>query len=209
MKGLRLTIARQTVSSILDTLGDDDFFNIIAVSSCRLLLKNMFGFPLSAVCSSAVQSRDPLCGAVFERNTGPSWQNQQRRESLIMWITSFFNRSFLSHVRCDPSALPGTPGQAVCQRDRAAGRSFVRSLHNPQWCEFHRSKVWQKLNKAWIPLKGVPKQFSWVYCSVPVDFVACINNFLWSDSFIDRFVWLRRNKWVCVPQLWQMHYIPI
>nr|XP_014038635.1 unnamed protein product [Salmo salar] len=32
MKGLRLTIARQTVSSILDTLGDDDFFNVIAVS---------------------------------------------------------------------------------------------------------------------------------------------------------------------------------
>lgn len=35
MKGLRLTIARQTVSSILDTLGDDDFFNIIAVSPHR------------------------------------------------------------------------------------------------------------------------------------------------------------------------------
>ncbi len=33
MKGLRLTIARQTAASILDTLGDDDFFNIIAVSS--------------------------------------------------------------------------------------------------------------------------------------------------------------------------------
>lgn len=32
MKGLRLTIAKQTVSSILDTLGDDDFFNIITVS---------------------------------------------------------------------------------------------------------------------------------------------------------------------------------
>ncbi|KAG8432001.1 hypothetical protein GDO86_017852 [Hymenochirus boettgeri] len=30
MKGVRLTIAKQTVSSILDTLGDDDFFNIIA-----------------------------------------------------------------------------------------------------------------------------------------------------------------------------------
>ncbi|XP_027691684.1 voltage-dependent calcium channel subunit alpha-2/delta-3 [Vombatus ursinus] len=30
MKGLCLTIAKQTVSSILDTLGDDDFFNIIA-----------------------------------------------------------------------------------------------------------------------------------------------------------------------------------
>lgn len=37
MKGLRLTIARQTVSSILDTLGDDDFFNIIAVSSALQL----------------------------------------------------------------------------------------------------------------------------------------------------------------------------
>lgn len=35
MKGLRLTIARQTVSSILDTLGDDDFFNIIAVRFAR------------------------------------------------------------------------------------------------------------------------------------------------------------------------------
>lgn len=33
MKGLRLTIAKQTVSSILDTLGDDDFFNIITVSA--------------------------------------------------------------------------------------------------------------------------------------------------------------------------------
>ncbi|XP_051528530.1 voltage-dependent calcium channel subunit alpha-2/delta-3-like isoform X7 [Myxocyprinus asiaticus] len=32
MKGLRLTIARQTVASILDTLGDDDFFNIIAIN---------------------------------------------------------------------------------------------------------------------------------------------------------------------------------
>ncbi|XP_038668704.1 voltage-dependent calcium channel subunit alpha-2/delta-3 isoform X2 [Scyliorhinus canicula] len=30
MKGLRMTIAKQTVSSILDTFGDDDFFNIIA-----------------------------------------------------------------------------------------------------------------------------------------------------------------------------------
>ncbi|XP_064422513.1 voltage-dependent calcium channel subunit alpha-2/delta-3 [Latimeria chalumnae] len=30
MKGLRLMIAKQTVSSILDTLGDDDFFNIVA-----------------------------------------------------------------------------------------------------------------------------------------------------------------------------------
>nr|XP_023684323.1 voltage-dependent calcium channel subunit alpha-2/delta-3-like isoform X1 [Paramormyrops kingsleyae] len=33
MKGLRLTMARQTVASILDTLGDDDFFNIIAYNN--------------------------------------------------------------------------------------------------------------------------------------------------------------------------------
>ncbi|KFO25180.1 Voltage-dependent calcium channel subunit alpha-2/delta-3 [Fukomys damarensis] len=36
MKGLRLTIAKQTVSSILDTLGDDDFFNIIALCVCGM-----------------------------------------------------------------------------------------------------------------------------------------------------------------------------
>uniref|UniRef100_UPI00358EA5E1 voltage-dependent calcium channel subunit alpha-2/delta-3-like n=1 Tax=Myxine glutinosa TaxID=7769 RepID=UPI00358EA5E1 len=30
MKGLRMTIAKRTVTSILDTLGDNDFFNIIA-----------------------------------------------------------------------------------------------------------------------------------------------------------------------------------
>lgn len=41
MKGLRLTIAKQTVSSILDTLGDDDFFNIIAVSIKGLLNKHV------------------------------------------------------------------------------------------------------------------------------------------------------------------------
>lgn len=44
MKGLRLTIARQTVSSILDTLGDDDFFNIIAVrllSVCTLVTTSL------------------------------------------------------------------------------------------------------------------------------------------------------------------------
>lgn len=32
MKGLRMTIAKHTVSTILDTLGENDFVNIIAVS---------------------------------------------------------------------------------------------------------------------------------------------------------------------------------
>lgn len=42
MKGLRLTIAKQTVSSILDTLGDDDFFNIIAVSVSGIFFYTIF-----------------------------------------------------------------------------------------------------------------------------------------------------------------------
>lgn len=32
MKGLRLTIAKHTINTILDTLGENDFVNIIAVS---------------------------------------------------------------------------------------------------------------------------------------------------------------------------------
>lgn len=37
MKGLRLTIAKHTINTILDTLGENDFVNIIAVSirTCR------------------------------------------------------------------------------------------------------------------------------------------------------------------------------
>ena len=33
MKGLRMTIAKHTVSTILDTLGENDFVNIIAVNA--------------------------------------------------------------------------------------------------------------------------------------------------------------------------------
>ena len=32
MKGLRLTIAKHTINTILDTLGENDFVNVIAVS---------------------------------------------------------------------------------------------------------------------------------------------------------------------------------
>lgn len=53
MKGLRLTIAKQTVSSILDTLGDDDFFNIIAVSAAVLCFLCALGsFDLLAATGS-------------------------------------------------------------------------------------------------------------------------------------------------------------
>ena len=33
MKGLRMEIAKATVEKIVDTLSDDDFFNVIKVSS--------------------------------------------------------------------------------------------------------------------------------------------------------------------------------
>lgn len=37
MKGLRLTIAKHTINTILDTLGENDFVNIIAVSARECL----------------------------------------------------------------------------------------------------------------------------------------------------------------------------
>lgn len=41
MKGLRMTIAKHTIVTILDTLGENDFVNIIAVSmsysQCRVV----------------------------------------------------------------------------------------------------------------------------------------------------------------------------
>lgn len=51
------------------------------------------------------------------------------------WLCTYrcFKTSF---IRCSLSAaLPGTSGQAVCKRDRPAGRSSGRGLHHPQWCE--------------------------------------------------------------------------
>lgn len=44
MKGLKLTIAKHTINTILDTLGENDFVNIIAVGrldSCRKSLQGI------------------------------------------------------------------------------------------------------------------------------------------------------------------------
>lgn len=61
MKGLRLTIAKQTVSSILDTLGDDDFFNIIAVSVSGFFFSfYYFFFPIISCYLSCFTSHKPL-----------------------------------------------------------------------------------------------------------------------------------------------------
>lgn len=41
MKGLRLTIAKHTINTILDTLGENDFVNVIAVrTEIQTRLKN-------------------------------------------------------------------------------------------------------------------------------------------------------------------------
>lgn len=61
MKGLRLTIAKQTVSSILDTLGDDDFFNIITVSVPALCFLCTLGLCVVAVgCAMSGDQRIKL-----------------------------------------------------------------------------------------------------------------------------------------------------
>lgn len=44
MKGLKMTIAKHTINTILDTLGENDFVNVIAVRKHRqaLTLKGQF-----------------------------------------------------------------------------------------------------------------------------------------------------------------------
>ena len=44
MKGLRMQIARSTVYQILDTLTDDDYFNIIKVNEPRCEKTGLWGF---------------------------------------------------------------------------------------------------------------------------------------------------------------------
>lgn len=56
MKGLRMTIAKHTITTILDTLGENDFVNIIAVSvpscsrSVSLVLEKNFLLPALGCC---------------------------------------------------------------------------------------------------------------------------------------------------------------
>lgn len=72
MKGLRLTIAKQTVSSILDTLGDDDFFNIIAVSDSRFIFFYYYFSSIISCYLSCFTSHEPLekcCRQVMDKMT--------------------------------------------------------------------------------------------------------------------------------------------
>lgn len=42
MKGLKMTIAKHTINTILDTLGENDFVNVIAVRNANIHLKEHF-----------------------------------------------------------------------------------------------------------------------------------------------------------------------
>lgn len=41
MKGLKMTIAKHTINTILDTLGENDFVNVIAVRHAHIYLKTI------------------------------------------------------------------------------------------------------------------------------------------------------------------------
>ncbi len=44
MKGLKMTIAKHTINTILDTLGENDFVNVIAVRACFFFhLSSLYG----------------------------------------------------------------------------------------------------------------------------------------------------------------------
>lgn len=75
MKGLKLTIAKHTINTILDTLGENDFVNIIAV----LRLFGNSAVPARSNCQTiachylcviypAVHRLCPVCGAMFSRH---------------------------------------------------------------------------------------------------------------------------------------------
>lgn len=146
MKGLRLTIARQTVSSILDTLGDDDFFNIIAVSFARSQFVYARKQPGTGIKKKRRGRKWELFLSITRRSTtwslawtgrwcGPTEPTRTWVRVGLKWWIHADRCSKISFVLYLP-AFPGTSGQAVCQRDRPAGRSSGRSLHYPQWGEF-------------------------------------------------------------------------
>lgn len=72
---------------------------------------------------------------VSRGQTGVMWWIDMRMESGWIGVTAVFFSTCVRYLL----ALPWTSRQAVCQRDRAAGRSAGRSVHNPEWCKFQHS----------------------------------------------------------------------
>lgn len=117
MKGLRLTIAKQTVSSILDTLGDDDFFNIIAVS-CSGLFFPLF-FSSSTHCYlSCCTSHNTFTGRwwvsdnIWTNWTDPDFPMQASSCDSVfkLFFYDFYSKTLLWAVSpimpCPPPSLP-------------------------------------------------------------------------------------------------------
>lgn len=88
MKGLRLTIAKQTVSSILDTLGDDDFFNIIAVSVSGFIFLYYFSSIISCYLSrfTSLKPLEKCCRQVMDKMT-----SEPTGQTLCFFTVTFFN----------------------------------------------------------------------------------------------------------------------
>lgn len=97
MKGLRLTIARQTVSSILDTLGDDDFFNIIAVSFASTKLSHLLN---CHVCASLCLFLCDLLTKVWDGRVHDmiEYNHQNQWEICISIYGHYFDNAFNSNI---------------------------------------------------------------------------------------------------------------
>lgn len=220
MKGLRLTIARQTVSSILDTLGDDDFFNIIAVSLgsalCFVHKCNVTDRAFKMLCSRSTTRRSTMWSRVWMAR----WS--ELTEPIKMWVTVKLagdkyvpiQSGWICVVTCFffsfLLAFPGTSGQAVCQRDRAAGWSAGRSLHHPEWCKFQHSEALSLYCVHHCHFnEDAVQTFIFSYITKPTDSVVFFYRLLimrpscWvftkisqSDSCIYWFVWHKYNEFL-------------
>ena len=72
MKGLKMTIAKHTINTILDTLGENDFVNIIAVRTTVLLsvplsLSHVVSTPSEPKNTAHLQSGEAIHRSVLVR----------------------------------------------------------------------------------------------------------------------------------------------
>lgn len=76
MKGLRMTIAKHTINTILDTLGENDFVNIIAVSTHTQLHRTQ------TLVSSLRLTRSRVCLSLNKHDFEINTKTQRYRYSI-------------------------------------------------------------------------------------------------------------------------------
>uniref|UniRef100_A0A8C1L2E5 Uncharacterized protein n=1 Tax=Cyprinus carpio TaxID=7962 RepID=A0A8C1L2E5_CYPCA len=78
MKGLRLTIAKHTINTILDTLGESDFVNVIVVR-------------IEILYTAAAEGRGSLCNqAIMLITDGFNWPEQLTFADNVKWIACYY-----------------------------------------------------------------------------------------------------------------------